>query len=401
VLGSTSDFVTGLGGALALVLVVAVTRWLLVARRRLRRRQNLSAVVSSNNPLKRKGEKKKEEEEEEEGGGAGSGGGDAIEGGAAAAAASDGARMGSASIEGRNRGCSGSSIAASGSRKGSASAPAATAPWPAPAAPPSAPAAVVDEEACDGCPAYAGAPLPAGWEPRWSTSRAKYYFQHAHTHEKTWKLERAWARAAEAAGEANMLAWHVNPMRGRTPSVLSSNATATSGTSGRAAGSRSASVFSAGQSAEEGGEGEGGEGEGEGAPPVEPAPAPTPQPPSAEAAPAPAPAQLPPAEAAPEPTHLPPAETALAPSKAPSAPTAARLAPKEWAVLHAARQAGRLTVACDPFTGLPPGWVKMLHGSGVARFVDAATGKEVDSVDGVLRALGASVLQEVASAEKN
>ena len=74
--------------------------------------------------------------------------------------------------------------------------------------------------------------------------------------------------------------------------------------------------------------------------------------------------------------------------------SAPRLAPREWAVLRAAREAGRLTAPCDPLTGLPAGWAKRFGGDGASRFFNEATGEEVEGVDGMLRALGASVLQE-------
>ena len=73
--------------------------------------------------------------------------------------------------------------------------------------------------------------------------------------------------------------------------------------------------------------------------------------------------------------------------------SASKLAPKEWAVLNAARQSGRLKVASDPLTGLPPGWAKEFGGDGEARFVNAGTGQAADSVDGILKVMGASALQ--------
>ena len=103
-------------------------------------------------------------------------------------------------------------------------------------------------------PAYAGPPLPAGWEPVWSTSKAKHYFQHARTGEKTWKVERAWAREEAAAAAVAEYNWQENPLRGRSPSVVSSalsaataGSSAFEGASGRA--TRANSVRSAAGSA--------------------------------------------------------------------------------------------------------------------------------------------------------
>jgi len=76
--------------------------------------------------------------------------------------------------------------------------------------------------------------------------------------------------------------------------------------------------------------------------------------------------------------------------------TASKLAPKEWAVIHAAKLAGRLTAECDPLTGLPQGWTKEFAADGEPLFINGATGETANSVDGVLQSMGASALSGTA-----
>ena len=97
--------------------------------------------------------------------------------------------------------------------------------------------------------------------------------------------------------------------------------------------------------------------------------------------------------AAPLPDAAPPPQPPPQPAR-PALQRAAsiKLVAREWAVLKAARDAGRLA---GEGGGLPEGWEKSVGKDGAATFLQVDTGRVASSMDELLGALGASAVQQL------